>query len=149
MLILAHAGRWGRVVSKDKLLKEGIPKYFKPHPPIQPINQNMEENRPTEKHTSQHSCPSQDRIKSQAQGAAKSQDTNKSQDTAKKPLSSINGVDNLTHKAADLSISTKPLKALPHRVGREVEVRRSPRIQAKRVRSVVDEVSEPLHACSC
>ena len=65
-------------------------------------------------------------------------------------LLSSNKVDILTHKAADLSISKaesikgeKPptsANLLRHLDRSECEVRRSPRIRAKRVRSVLDEV---------
>jgi hypothetical protein len=201
--------RWGRVVVKEKLTKEGIPKYFKPHPPTviseenrQPISKNNQVTRAMNQDTctvNQDACvvnkdararnkdtrarnqdthvknqdthsknqdthpknqdthsknqdthfKNQDGCKMQvtrkddhkkmaaqeAQGCPKSQDTS----SVKKPLSTANGVENLTHKAADLSISAKQLKSLSLR--QQVEVRRSPRIRAKRVRSVSDEVS--------
>lgn len=100
-------------------MKEGIPKYFKPHPPIE---ESLQDHRSENKDTD---------IKPHA----------KSQDTVK--LHS--GMEQLSYKAADLSISAKQQKPLifPHHIEREeVEVRRSPRIRAKRVRSVADEVSE-------
>ena len=68
-----------------------------------------------------------------------------------KPLLSANRMETLTHKTADLDISVDPemeptkeqQKSLikPHLMEKENQVRRSPRIQAKRVRSVNDTVS--------
>ena len=114
--------RWGRVVAKDKLIKEGIPKYFKPRPPIE------EDHRSEIKEKIIKPILENSHAKSQA-----------GQNTVKL----CSGMEQLSYKAADLSISAKQQKPLfPHHIEKEeAEVRRSPRIRAKRVRSVADEVS--------
>lgn len=127
------------MVAKEKLTKEGIPRYFKPHrSPVtskdncsHPANQDVR-TRNQDTSTNTKDTKNQNRVEEKS--------CPNSKDAVKKPLSSTNGVENLTHRAADLSISAKQPKPLSLR--QEVEVRRSPRIRAKRVRSVLDEVRE-------
>ena len=151
--------------------KEGIPKYFKPHPPKdQESNFSSQNKCPNSQETcpkDQEMCPKgQDKCQktcpdgqekhcngqdTQAASRPKNQDKcshPKSQVTASKPLPSSARVECLAEKAADLSISASEStkmqrRALPHHIEKEeAEVRRSPRIRAKRVRSVMDEVRE-------
>lgn len=106
-------------------MKEGVPKYFKPHPPIE---ESLQDHRSENKDTAVKPVP------------GKSHAKNQGQDTVKLRT----GMEQLSCKAADLSISAKQQKPLifPHHIEKEeAEVRRSPRIRAKRVRSVTDEVS--------
>lgn len=119
-------------------MEEGIPKYF------EPIARKYPQPKSQDKHPKSQDVKSQDmHPKSQD----KSQD--KSRDGVKMPLSCVGnvGVDQLTQDTSGLNISvadsTKAHRphALSRHVGKEdVEVRRSPRIRAKRVRSVLDEV---------
>ena len=126
--------RWGRVVAKDKLIKDGIPKYFKPHPPIE------EDHRSEIKEAIIKPILENSHAKSQAgQNTVSHAKSQAGQNTVKL----CSGMEQLSYKAADLSISAKQQKPLfPHHIEKEeAEVRRSPRIRAKRVRSVADEVS--------
>lgn len=124
VLLRAHSSlhRWGRVIVKDKLLNEGIPKYFKPHPPVEVKGQTPSTG---VQHTAQDVPPAEPHKNSHA----------KDQDPS-------TGVQNLTDKAADLSISTIEPTRIKQIKKDEIGVRRSPRIRAKRVRSVMDEVRE-------
>lgn len=141
----AKGRKWGRVVAKEKLTKEGIPRYFKPHrSPVtskdncsHPANQDVR-TRNQDTSTNTKDTKNQNRVEEKS--------CPNSKDAVKKPLSSTNGVENLTHRAADLSISAKQPKPLSLR--QEVEVRRSPRIRAKRVCSVLDENKEFELSCS-
>lgn len=124
---------------KDKLLNEGIPKYFEPHPPITTMSKDPQDKLPKSQDNVEKHCHPKD------QGEVETKQTHsKSQNTVKKKCSTANRVENLTHRAADLSISaTDPVKVqrpptLPLHIGKEeAEVRRSPRLRAKRVRSVM------------
>ena len=122
--------RTGKFVVKDKLLADGVPKYLA----LPPKNSNKNKNKKLS-------------IKDRPTSPDKSHP-------------SKGGVDSLTNKASQLNIGTadrklvqdngtsagkKPLKVqiMPNKCLQEInreEVRRSPRILAKRVRSVVDEV---------
>lgn len=127
---------------KDKLEHEGIPKYFKPHPPITFKDQNPELDSQNKCPNAQGKCPSgQDMLQTASPEHQDKSSGPKTQTAAKKPRPSPTGVENLTDKAADLSISTRIQRPIPHHVrSDEAEVRRSPRIRAKRVHSVMDEV---------
>ena len=123
-------------------MNEGLPKYFKPHPPPAAASHQ-------DKPATRNKCPDSQNQCPNVEGCPKEQDTPQNQDTLKpkqnssptnKPHPPVSGLEHITDQAADLSIS-KLQKSVLQVAKEEVEVRRSPRIRAKRVRSVMDEVS--------
>ena len=119
---------------KVKLLAEGVPKYLSLPPKANNSTKNNSKKQPTAM-------------------------ANTGPTFSTRPLKPVNGMKSLTDKASHLDISSiasrepekenvtstwkRPHKALIMSRQREIdtcEVRRSPRIMAKRVRSVVDEV---------
>lgn len=91
------------MVLKDRVIEEGIPKYFP---------KTVAHNPPKGLSTAKPRQPQTNKV-----------------------------VDTIAHKTADLSISKAPISAHVMEDTSGGEVRRSPRLRAKRVRSVVDEVS--------
>ncbi len=139
---------------KEKVLTEGIPKYFPTHTkgPQTTANQDTQL-KGQDKHVKNQDVQlkGQDAQLKNQDMRPKSQDTQLKSQDKKAPVF----MDSLADRAADLSISGAADSALsqhpPTRFQAlqegEGQVRRSPRIKAKRVRSALDEV-RAHHLCT-
>lgn len=120
-------------MAKEKVMKEGIPKYFPKHTS-------------RDQDTADQDTPliGQDKPLKNQDTHAKGQDMQTNVDAKLKCQNTKTGLDSLTTKAADLSISSGDMACPPTQPlllqEQDTEVRRSPRIRAKRVRATLDEV---------